>query len=68
MPSDFNVVAACLHAVTERWEFRYVLPTQLPDHRKCVGRISNLITVSDPWVSDPTRVFEAAYAVVGSAR
>ena len=23
-PNDFDVVAACLHAVSERWEFRYV--------------------------------------------
>ena len=28
-PSDFNVIAACLHAVTEKWEFRYVLPGTL---------------------------------------
>lgn len=29
-PTDFDVVAACLHAVTEKWEFRYILSGELP--------------------------------------
>ncbi|WAP70038.1 hypothetical protein [Jiella pelagia] len=25
-PTDFDVVAGCLHAISENWEFRYVVP------------------------------------------
>jgi hypothetical protein len=46
-PTDFHVVAACLHAITERWEFRFALTSGLPPHAKCNGRIDNNIRVSD---------------------
>jgi len=45
MPSDFQVVAACLHPVTEQWEFRFALTTELPPHGSCQGRIDNNIRV-----------------------
>ncbi len=28
-PKDFDVIAACLHSVTEKWEFRFALPSKL---------------------------------------
>jgi hypothetical protein len=45
MPSDFQVVAACLHPVTERWEFRFALTRELPTHGSCPGRIDNNVRV-----------------------
>jgi hypothetical protein len=45
MPSDFQVVAACLHPVTEQWEFRFALTRELPKHGSCPGRIDNNIRV-----------------------
>lgn len=45
MPSDFDVVAACLHPVTEQWEFTFALTRELPPHGTCVGRIDNNIRV-----------------------
>ena len=45
MPSDFEVVAACLHPITERWEFRFALTSKLPPHGHCDGRIDNNIRV-----------------------
>jgi hypothetical protein len=45
MPRDFQVVAACLHPVTEKWEFRFALTSELPAHGHCKGRIDNNIRV-----------------------
>ncbi|WP_139215696.1 hypothetical protein [Methylobacterium sp. UNC300MFChir4.1] len=59
-PDDFDVVAGCLHAVEERWTFRYVLPSRLAEHARCPGKIGNNVLV-DPalWIDDPGPVFEA---------
>lgn len=43
--SDFDVVAACLHPVTERWEFRFALTRELPEHGRCMGRIDSNVRV-----------------------
>jgi hypothetical protein len=47
MPSDFQVLAACLHPVTEQWEFRFALTSKLPAHGICPGRIDNNIRVRE---------------------
>lgn len=52
MPSDFDVVAACLHPVTERWEFNFALTRELPGHGRCVGRIDSNVRVSDHFSQD----------------
>lgn len=45
---DFNVLAACLHAVEEDWTFRFALTVELPPHKKCHGRIASMISVLEP--------------------
>jgi hypothetical protein len=47
-PSDFQVLAACIHAVTDRWEFRFALTRDLPAHESCTGRIRNMIPIATP--------------------
>jgi hypothetical protein len=64
-PSDFDIVAACLHAVTSTWDFRYVLSVRLPMHKVCEGRITSNIRVDGQWKADPTEMFRAAYAAKG---
>lgn len=59
-PEDFDVVAACTHAVTEQWEFKYVLPSQLDIHPKCVGRLSQGVHVDGRWKDDAASVLDAA--------
>lgn len=59
-PRDFDVVAACLHAITEKWEFRFVLPTTLSPHAKCPGKLSSNVHVDDRWSQDPLPVLRAA--------
>ncbi|HEX8702286.1 MAG TPA: hypothetical protein VF815_25865 [Myxococcaceae bacterium] len=59
-PEDFDVVAACLHAITERWEFRYILPGNLAPHAKCPGKLSNNVRVDERWAEDVQTVLRAA--------
>ncbi len=47
MPSDFDIVAACLHPVTEQWEFRFALTREMAPHGRCLGRIESNVRVSD---------------------
>jgi hypothetical protein len=61
-PDDFDVVAACLHAITERWEFKYILPERLPGHKTCSGKINNNLRVNENWSANAISVFEAAAA------
>jgi hypothetical protein len=65
-PEDFDIVAGCLHAVTERWEFRYAVPSDLDRHQKCVGRLASNVLVDERWFLDPCGAFEAAAARIGS--
>lgn len=57
--SNFPIVAACLHAVTEEWEFRLALTNELPAHSKCPGRIQNMLAVRAPvFAADAAHVFD----------
>ena len=64
-PSDFDVLAACLHAVTSTWDFRYVLPSTLQSHKSCVGRIASNVRVDRHWVAGAEDMFRLAYAAKG---
>lgn len=46
-PNDFEVVAACLHPLCERWEFRFAVTRELPAHGSCTGKIDNNLRVSE---------------------
>ena len=63
-PEEFDLVAACLHAVTEQWEFQYAIPRTLDAHKKCPGRLSNNVRVSgERWMDDAARALRAAAGV-----
>jgi hypothetical protein len=57
-PSDFEVLAACLHARTERWDFRFAATRALPAHEKCQGRLKAALTVDASWHDDPEVVLD----------
>lgn len=59
-PEEFDLVAACLHSVTERWEFRYALPRSLDAHRTCKGRLSQNVRLDQRWTDDAARMLRAA--------
>jgi hypothetical protein len=65
MPTDFDIVAACLHAVTTQWDFKFVLSRTLPPHKKCEGRIDSNIKVDNRWVVDAEEMFRQAYTDKG---
>jgi len=49
----FEVLAACLHPVTERWEFRFACTSKLEPHATCDGRLSpHVIVAGDVWAPD----------------
>ena len=64
-PSEFPVLAVCLHAITDSWEFNYALTSELPSHRACEGRISNNLAVKKPFFAiRPESVFDKCSAAI----
>lgn len=55
-PEEYDLIAACLHAVTERWEYQYALPARLDRHRKCPTRLGNNVRIDERWTDDATAV------------
>ncbi|WP_395708445.1 hypothetical protein [Reyranella sp.] len=64
-PTEFDVVAACLHAVSSEWDFRFALPGDLSPHNICVGRIASNVRIDDRWREDAGMAFQRAYAAKG---
>ncbi len=65
-PTEFDIVAACLHAVTQRWDFRYVVPTALSPHTQCEDRIASNIRVDSQWTTSIEEIFRQAYTAQGA--
>jgi restriction-modification system family protein len=61
-PSEFDLVAACIHAVTEKWEFKYAPSGDLDPHRTCVGRLSNNVKLDQRWTGDASAALLRAVA------
>lgn len=59
---DFQVLAACLHAKTERWEFAGRLTAEMAPHRKCEGKLASNVVIDDAWERDLAAVLKAAAA------
>lgn len=58
-PAEFAVLAACLHAVTQEWQFTYALTSDLPAHQSCAGRIASMVYASPPlFTNRPDLVFD----------
>jgi hypothetical protein len=55
-PSDFTVLAACLHAVTLDWEYRFIATSRLPKHSKCDGKLQSNLRIGEGWSADPVQV------------
>ncbi|WP_434425524.1 hypothetical protein [Nannocystis pusilla] len=48
-PEQFDVVAACLYARTERWEFRYKATRNMPRHVRYPERLAVMHSVDETW-------------------
>jgi hypothetical protein len=64
-PRDFDVVAACLHARTERWEFAARTTLGMSPHRTCAGRLDQRVEIDEQWSSDLSAVLREASAARG---
>jgi hypothetical protein len=59
---DFDLLAGCLHAVTERWEFRFARTSDLPPHKSCEGKVASNVRIDSSWLAIPEQAFESVYA------
>jgi hypothetical protein len=62
-PKQFELLAACLHPVSERWEYRFCSTRALPPHEECPGKLSSKVAVEGHTWSDT--VTQALDAVIG---
>jgi hypothetical protein len=58
--SQFEVLAACIHPVEEKWDFRYRLTKHLAPHRACPARLSDRVLVDSSWSHDLAEVLAAS--------
>jgi hypothetical protein len=66
-PADFDLVAGCLHAVTEAWEFRYIVPARLSGHAKCPGKLVSNVLIDERWSVDAAIMLDEAVRLKGEA-
>ncbi|HYE05722.1 MAG TPA: hypothetical protein VEL07_09340 [Planctomycetota bacterium] len=57
---DFDVVAACVHAVTEEWQFKFTRPVTMAQHLTCPRKLSNNVKVGVGWTEDAAATLRAA--------
>jgi hypothetical protein len=51
-PNDFDLVAACVHALRQQWDYSFAMTAELPPHRKCDGKLSSNIVLNEQWTFD----------------
>jgi hypothetical protein len=54
--AEFQIVAACIHPVSERWEFMYKRTDDMAPHHKCTGKLSSNVLVDGSWTDDLARL------------
>jgi hypothetical protein len=52
--AEFQIVAACVHPVSERWEFKYKRTDAMAPHDRCVGKLSSNVIINGSWTDDLT--------------
>jgi hypothetical protein len=50
--SDFDVLAACLNAVENKWNYRFLPTYRLEKHAVCPGKLSHRVKVDERWALD----------------
>jgi hypothetical protein len=58
-PGQFEILAACLHPVSEKWEFRFRETVHLAPHEECPGKLSqNVNVVEPPWTASLREILD----------
>lgn len=58
--ADFDILAACMNAISNRWTYRFITTGKLAPHTKCAGKLSNLVKIDDTWTEDARIVLASA--------
>lgn len=58
-PEQFELLAACMHPITERWEFMFCPTSALAPHPKCVGHLSQHVLINGRWSSSIVAALDA---------
>jgi hypothetical protein len=56
---EFQILAACLHPTTEKWEFQYQLTRNLAAHQKCPMHLDNKVRVGPDWFQSFEELLQA---------
>lgn len=57
-PTDFEILAACLHPCTEQWEFRFQLTKNMALRtRTCPEHLNNNVRLDESWLESPAEAF-----------
>lgn len=59
--TQFQVLAACLHPISRRWEFRFSPTAQLEPHKTCPGHLASNVIVRHDWPSNLEMVLDQIY-------
>lgn len=60
--SEFEVLAACLHPVTQSWDFRFRATQTIAEHAKCKGHLTSKVDLGGNgpyWTSSISELLEA---------
>jgi len=60
---EYDLIAVCLHAVTDKWVFSYAVPGVLDKHRSCAGRLANNVRIDQRWSTTAEKVLAEAAGV-----
>jgi hypothetical protein len=55
---QFEVLAACVHPITQKWDYRFALTRTLPPHPACSHKLSTRISVAPSWPDDIITVID----------
>lgn len=47
--TQFEILAACMHPITQHWDFRFGWTKVLPPHKRCPGKLGERVLVGDDW-------------------
>lgn len=61
-PTQFQVLAACLHPITKQWQFRFKRTDKLEPHPKCIGRLASNVLVKTDWPDNLRVVLDQLYS------
>lgn len=57
--SDFDILAGCLHSITDRWEYKCQLTNRMAVHKSCPEKLCNRVRVDSDWFENISECLDA---------